>query len=173
MSSSSVSPRTPSLPSAAAPNTDVSALMPNHPPSLKFHPDTRHTDSCEPYRLHCIHLTDSDTRSFSPPHSCWLIGLVWGLRRDAYQWMTDFLGQHWVAEWRRWRSKFRSLSAELVSCLPEPEPGVKRLRICSRKVEIFEPSEGVNEQKPECQLSVPDAAFSHTDLLSAHEVLDL
>lgn len=121
MSSSSVSPRTPSLPSAAAPNTDVSALMPNHPPSLKFHPDTRHTDSCGPYRLHCIHLTDSDTRSFSPPHSCRLIGLVWGLRRDAYQWMTDFFGQHWVAEWRRWRSKFRYLSAELVSCLPESE----------------------------------------------------
>lgn len=47
MSSSSVSPRTPSLPGSAAPNTDVSALAPNHPPSLKFHSDMQHTDSCE------------------------------------------------------------------------------------------------------------------------------
>lgn len=106
MSSSSVSPRTPSLPSAAAPNTDVSALMPNHPPSLKFHSDTRHTDSCKPCRLHGIHLTHSNALSFSLP--------FWGLGRDAYQWMTDLLGQCWEGEGRWWwsrRCKCRSLSA--------------------------------------------------------------
>lgn len=95
MSSSSVSPRTPSLPSAAAPNTDVAALMPNHPPSLKFHTDTRLTDSCEPYRLLCIHLTDFD---FLLLASALQTELVWALRRDAYQWMTDLLGHLWEGE---------------------------------------------------------------------------
>ena len=65
MSSSSVSPRTPSLPSAEIPNTDVSALTSNQPPSLKFHTDMQHTDSCKLLRLNCIHLTDSDVLSFS------------------------------------------------------------------------------------------------------------
>lgn len=156
MSSSSVSPRTPSLPSAAAPNTDVSALMPNHPPSLKFHPDTRHTDSCKPYRLCCIHLTDSDTRSFSSPRSRRMIGLIWGLRRDVYQRMTDFLGQHWVRQWQRWRSKFRYLSAELISSL----------QVSGKVRRGWESAVGCRTfiflrdwmKRNKCQLSVPDAA---------------
>lgn len=114
MSSSSVSPRTPSLPSAAAPNTDVSALMPNHPPSLKFHIETRHTDSCKPYRLHCILLTDFGSLSFSTLTTR-LTGLVWGLTRDADQQMTDVLRQYWdKGKWWCWRSKCRCISVCLM-----------------------------------------------------------
>ncbi|KAK5855483.1 hypothetical protein PBY51_005581 [Eleginops maclovinus] len=44
-------------------NTDVSALEPNQPPSLKFHPDTRHPDSCK----RC-----SASTCLTPPSSlCW------------------------------------------------------------------------------------------------------
>lgn len=133
MSSSSVSPRTPCLPSSAAPNTDVSVPMPNHPPSLKFHSDTRHKDSRKPYRLRCIHLTHSNANSLSPPCFTELIGPFWGLGRDAYQWMPDLLGQCWEGGWWWWwgrRFKFRSLSAGLSS-----SPAAQRS--CRKTVDRF------------------------------------
>ncbi|KAI9548499.1 hypothetical protein NQZ68_007355, partial [Dissostichus eleginoides] len=41
-------------------NADVSALMPDQPPSLKYHPDTRHTDSCELRLFHLPHSVDCE-----------------------------------------------------------------------------------------------------------------